>query len=56
MTNFEKIKGMDVKQLANFFASHTKCNNCFLYAKCCEFSYDGCREVFRKWLESEVEK
>lgn len=46
MTNFELITQSDITQLARFISKITKCNQCFLYSKCFECNYDGCKKSF----------
>ena len=51
MKNFEKVKKMNIKELARFLAY----SNC----KICSFRHENCSELdcangIKKWLESEV--
>ena len=67
MTNFEKIKNMSSKEFAEKYARNM-CNInyckiekekvCPCYGLCKTipfYKFNGCEEVFKKWLESEVE-
>lgn len=56
MTNFEKIKQMSVEDMADFFARMKYCRCCPIKAFCLNTDGIGCRNVFRKWLESEAEE
>ena len=55
MTNFEKIKGMDLDAMTDFLADVGSCANCSRNG-----ASDGCVDVWnckpyiREWLESET--
>lgn len=53
MTNFEKIKAMDIDELAIFFQGDCTFCVCFSEPGRCSLS---CKEGIKKWLESEVTK
>ena len=55
MNNFEKIKQMNIDEMAKFISSET--TTC-KYGDCydCEVDTDGCINGIKKWLESEVEE
>ena len=56
MTNLEFLKKATEEQIAYLLAKVTLCGECFLHGKgMCE-PHLGCRENFRRWLDSEVEK
>ena len=50
MTNFEKIKNMSAKELADFICGLTDCNSCSI---CCS---GGCEYSWEQWLKSEAEE
>lgn len=52
MTNYEKIKAMDIDELANFFQSDCTLCVCFYKPGCCSLS---CKEGVKQWFESEAE-
>lgn len=52
MNNFEKIKSMDIDEMAEWFANYIHCRSCFLAF--CPDDKD-CDEIFKQWLESEQE-
>lgn len=51
MTNYEKIKAMDIDELANFFQCDCYCCVCYSEPGPCSMP---CKEGVKKWLESEV--
>lgn len=62
MTNFERIKGMNVEELAEFLvcvrdAYYMPCK--WVREKCRNIEYidsgNGCSDCFREWLESECD-
>lgn len=55
MTNFERIKAMNVEELSEFFVSET-CNAC-VTCPIAEYIEEGktCIGFIKKWLESEAE-
>ena len=51
MTNFEKIKNMGLKELAEFIADIADCNYCNISIRC-----EGkCKIAWEQWLNHEVE-
>lgn len=69
MTNFEKIKAMNIEEMANAMSKEIICGCCPLYYECkytdlaaeygikIENGYEkneNCKEKIQKWLESEV--
>ena len=59
MTNFEKIKAMSVEEMAELLDKTTyageNCKNCPAISVCF-ITTDGCKAVFKKYLESEVQE
>lgn len=63
MTNYEKIKGMSVDEMATDYVrnrSEAGCENCVSIGKCRKYHgtryFDlSCTERIKKWLNSEVE-
>lgn len=59
MTNFERIKGMNVEELAEFLLGVN--DACYLLCKwiderCKHFGTDkDCKDCFKEWLESECD-
>lgn len=53
MTNFEKIKAMDIDELAEFLDSCGGCGLC-IYRENEECKVQSCENGVRKWLESET--
>ena len=53
MTNYEKIKAMDIAQMAEFIDdSVSDCDNCPAFANCVDgFGY--CCAAIRDWLKEE---
>lgn len=64
MTNFEKIKAMDIEKMANMINYITNdCEFCPAMEICNIYSDDGkyvsiscCKKEIKKWLESEVKE
>lgn len=56
MTNFERIKAMDIKELCEFLLDEIcdDCSNCTI----ANFKYEEqpCMDVIQKWLEREVKE
>lgn len=50
MTNYEKIKGMSVEELAEFLCDKSDCyeHRCYMYKECAKGDK-------KKWLESECD-
>nr|DAN09007.1 MAG TPA: zona-pellucida-binding protein-like protein [Caudoviricetes sp.] len=51
MTNFEKIKKMGIRQLAEYLANLVDCDDC-----CIICSNKTCEHAWEQWLESEAEE
>ena len=51
MTNFERIKGMNVEEMAEFLEFNGNCGVC-LYTTHCEGC--SCKDGVKLWLESEA--
>ena len=56
MTVFEKIQQMSVEEFADYMACMMCCPTCPIKSVCADNDGIGCRNVFRKWLESEAEE
>lgn len=61
MTNYERIKGMSVEEMALMIADeipHGDCYGCKLNCliDCKDKGMDGCQYAFYKWLKTEVKK
>jgi hypothetical protein len=54
MTNFEKIKQMNAKEMVDLFGIST-CKNCYYAKECIGFCESNCKKGFEKWLESEAD-
>lgn len=54
MTNFEKIKQMDLEQMANFLSciSDNSCNYCTLFGN--DYCGYNCHNGVKSWLETDV--
>lgn len=62
MTNYEKIKNMNIDEMTNYFYDHIQCDNC-LAGEVCDRVNDSednlmisCQERFKMWLEQEEEE
>ncbi len=57
MNNFEKIKAMDIDEMAMFFANLSKrCVQCTYYDDITEFCFnEHCYENTKQWLQKESE-
>lgn len=62
MTNFERIKGMSVEELANFLLKIIDQNTaqCIIGEGICKWEdypthNKGCKDCFKEWLESECD-
>ena len=57
MNNFEKIKAMDIDEMAEFFA-HSNCEWCIynpkIYDGSCITEDRDCKVGIKQWLESEA--
>lgn len=57
MTNYERIKEMSEKEMAEFFFIHDEgCKNCCAKKFCESSGEDTCLFFIQKWLKSEVEE
>lgn len=56
MTNFEKIKAMDIDTLAKFLYSDVDRIASDLGAKCGSCNSNDCLQCVKNWLKSEVRK
>ena len=55
-TNYERIKNMNVEELAEFLTQCASCELCPISEICPEdTTYKECPTVFKQWLESEAE-
>ena len=54
-TNYDRIRNMSVEELAEELAFRVICSCCPCKKLCDEDNGFGCVEVFRIWLESEVD-
>lgn len=52
MTNFKRIKEMDIEEMAEFLEENGNCRACALTGFYCN---ERCRDGARQWLESEEE-
>jgi len=52
LTNFEKIKGMSVEEMAEFLDDCTECECCVLKDRACDVE---CNFNIKEWLELEVD-
>lgn len=50
MTNFDKIKNMNVEELADYIAELVDCNWCHIRCS------GDCKYSWEQWLKSEVEE
>lgn len=58
MTNFEKIKNMNIDELAEKLNESFACDRCPIEGFCNENNttpYSSCSRVWRIWLRSEVQ-
>lgn len=53
MTNFERIKNMDIEQMAKYFDGIFDCRFCPI--DICDSNGNLCTTRIKHWLESEVE-
>lgn len=53
MNNYEYIKSMSLKQMAQFFIKLGVCNFCKYQYKDCSRDVDGCFEGIYEWLKQE---
>lgn len=61
MNNFEKIKAMNIDEMAEFLSRHVSCNFCLVncpHVKVTNIrewaNLPSCKQYFKQWLESEV--
>ena len=55
MTNYDRIKGMSVEEMADYFNGIFDCSNCPNDMFLCESKGSVCTKYIKQWLESEVE-
>lgn len=55
MTNYEKIKSLDISELAKFINQNVSCLDCMAYRICDDFPSLTCDEIIEKWLKMEEE-
>lgn len=55
MTNFEKIKSMDIIELSTFIDQNSGCLNCVAFQTCKDFPDLLCVDIIEKWLKMETE-
>ena len=53
-TNYDRIKAMNIDELANYFNGIFDCFNCPKDAFLCESKGSVCTKYIKQWLESEV--
>ncbi len=56
MTNFEKIKAMNAKKMAQFLSRHMECIKCPMVLSCSKFPPYDCIKKLQEWLKSEVKE
>ena len=56
MTNYEKIKAMSVKEMAEFLDFNCQCIICIHKDECKVDGTFDCTEGTKKWLEKEAEE
>lgn len=54
MTNYEKIKGMSIEEMA-VFLNVSDCYRCAFYTEECGHCTTDCEEGIKKWLRQKVE-
>ena len=56
-TNYERIKAMSVKEMAEWLKQYISCEKCPQSDFCTDnfTTVDECNEVFENWLENETE-
>lgn len=55
MTNYEKIKSMDISELAKFIDKNISCLDCLAYQICDDFPDSLCVDIIEEWLKMEIE-
>lgn len=53
MTNYEKIKSMDISELSKFINQNSSCLDCMAYKICDDFPNLNCDEIIEEWLKEE---
>lgn len=58
MTQFERVKSMNIEEMADFFflSSFDACEITNSYECPAVYCNEGCHKCIRKWLESEVKE
>lgn len=54
MTNYDRIKAMNVEEMADYFNGIFDCFNCPKDAFLCESKGSTCTKYIKQWLEQEV--
>lgn len=55
MTNYERIKSMNLEEMADYFNEIFDCHNCPNDIFLCESKGNVCIKYIKQWLESEVD-
>lgn len=55
MTNYEKIKNMDISELSVFINQNSNCLDCVAYQICDDFQDLTCIKVIEEWLKMDME-
>lgn len=51
MTNYEKIKSMDISELSKFINQNSSCLDCMACKICDDFPNLSCEEIIEEWLK-----
>lgn len=54
MTNYDRIKSMNVEEMAEFLFEYFDCDFCPMSAKCKTQNYENCKKNIKRWLLQEV--
>ena len=54
MTNYDRIKDMNIDEMAEYFNGIFDCSNCPNDMFLCESKGSVCTKYIKQWLESEV--
>lgn len=55
MTNFEKIKSLDMEQMTGYLHENGCCKMCTYHPNCARDAWKRCKDGHKIWLESGVE-
>lgn len=55
MTNYERIKSMNIEEMADYFNEIFDCPNCPIDMFLCEGYGYVCTKYIKRWLKGEVE-